>query len=136
MYVPQYENLSIERILETAKKNPRISDYLPDDRDMHKVPRQWLINVAYTVLGTPFKAWVENEIASRNEELAKKQKLLIEMDPEIAKAFHSSVNISSKFIVFAFNSTVYVLTPSLLFSIKWKQCSPPQSWFEAPSNSC
>ena len=96
MYVPQYENLSIERILETARKNPRISDYLPDDRDMHKVPRQWLINVAYTVLGTPFKAWVEDEIASRNEELAKKQKLLIEMDPEIAKAFHSSVNISSK----------------------------------------
>ena len=56
MYVPQYENLSIERILATARKNPRISDYLPEDRDMHKVPRQWLINVAYTVLGAPFKA--------------------------------------------------------------------------------
>ena len=51
MYVPQYENLSIERILETARKNQRINDYLPEDRDMHKVPRQWLINVVYTVLG-------------------------------------------------------------------------------------
>ena len=60
MYVPHYENLSIERILETARKNPRINDYLPEDRDMHKVPRQWLINVAYTILGAPFKAWVED----------------------------------------------------------------------------
>ena len=58
MYVPQYENLSIERILETARKNPQINEYLPDDRDMHKVPRQWLINVAYTVLCAPFKSWV------------------------------------------------------------------------------
>ena len=72
-----------------------INNYLPEDRDMHKVPRQWLINVTYTVLGTPFKAWVQGEIEKRNEELAKKQKLLIEMDPEIAKAFHGSVNISS-----------------------------------------
>ena len=72
MYVPQYENLSIECILETARKNPMINNYLPEDRDMHKVPRQWLINVTYTVLGTPFKAWVQGEIEKRNEELAKK----------------------------------------------------------------
>ena len=72
MYVPQYETLSIDRILETARKNPRINDYLPDDRDMHKVPRQWLINVTYTVLGEPFKGWVKTEIENRNEELAKK----------------------------------------------------------------
>ena len=100
MYVPQYENLSIERILETARKNPRVNDYLPEDRDMHKVPRQGLINVVYTILCAPFKAWGQNEIETRNNELAKKQNLLIEMDSEIAKAFHSSVNISSKFILF------------------------------------
>ena len=70
--------------------------YLPEDRDMHKVPRQWLVNVAYTVIGEPFAAWVQDEIANRNEDLAKKQNLLIEMDPKIADAFHKSVNISSK----------------------------------------
>ena len=84
LYVPQYENLNIERILVTARKNPRINDFLPEDRDMHKVPRQWLINVTYTVLGEPFVGWVKGEIESRNEELAKKQNLLIEMDPQIA----------------------------------------------------
>ena len=135
MYVPQYENLSIERILETARKNPRVNDYLPEDRDMHKVPRQWLINVVYTILCAPFKAWVQNEIETRNNELAKKQNLLIEMDPEIAKAFHSSVNISSKLILFNLISTLHVLIPSLLFSIKWKQCSPPQGWLKASQNT-
>ena len=39
LYCPQYENLSIERILDKARKNDRINDYLPEDRDMHKVPR-------------------------------------------------------------------------------------------------
>ena len=108
LYVPQYEHLSIERILETAKKNPKVPQYLPDDRDMHKVPRQWLINVAYTVIGKPFSDWVKEEVATRNEELAKKQKLLIEMDPEIAKAFYASVNISSKLC----GHTVFYLLPT------------------------
>ena len=39
LYAPQYENLSIEKVLAAAKKNPAIEDYLPEDRDMHKVPR-------------------------------------------------------------------------------------------------
>jgi len=39
MYCPLYENLTIEGLLTTARKNPLINDYLPEDRDMHKVPR-------------------------------------------------------------------------------------------------
>ena len=130
--MPHYETLSIERILEKARKNPRINDYLPEDRDMHKVPRQWLINVAYTVLGEPFSAWTRDEIAIRNEELAKKQKLLIEMDPEIAKAFHGSANISSTCIILLVNSTMPVLTYPLLFSDEWLQRPPPQGRLQAP----
>ena len=95
LYAPHYENLSIERILEQARKNPVINDYLPEDRDMHKVPRQWLLNVAFTLLGEPFRGWIKDEIEHRNEEIAKKQKLLIELDPDVARAFHASVNISS-----------------------------------------
>lgn len=33
---------------------------------MHKVPRQWVINIAYSVIGEPFNAWVKDEIATRN----------------------------------------------------------------------
>ena len=96
LHVPQYENLNIVCILEQARKTDRVNFYLPEDRDMHKVPRQWLINIVYTIIGNPFSEWVKSEIVKRNTDLAKKQNLLIEMDPEIARAFQSSVNISSK----------------------------------------
>ena len=92
---------------------------------MHKVPRQWLINVSYTLIGESFSAWVKDEIAARNEDLAKKQNLLIEMDPEIAKAFHGSVNISSRFNQFPTISLTQILIAYLLSSDKWKQCPPP-----------
>ena len=63
---------------------------------MRKLPRQWIINVVYSVIGEQFRQWVSTSIKKRNDELADKRDLLIELDPEIAKAFRSSVNISSK----------------------------------------
>ena len=69
---------------------------MPSDRELLKVPRQWLIDVAFTVIGDPFANLVEEIIAKRNEELAVKQNLVIEMDPDIAEAFRRSQNISSK----------------------------------------
>ena len=54
-----------------------------------------IINIVYTVVGNSFSAWVSTKIAERNEELARKQNLLIDMDPEIASAFTRSVNIST-----------------------------------------
>ena len=53
-----------------ARKDPQVSQYLPEDRDMHKVPRQWLINVTYTLVGGSFAAWVKAEVAKRNDDLA------------------------------------------------------------------
>ena len=40
LYVPQYKNLSIERILEFVSEKPNISNFLPDDIDLEKVPKQ------------------------------------------------------------------------------------------------
>lgn len=100
---------------------------MPEDRDMHKVPRQWIINVAYSVIGEPFNTWVKEEIVNRNDELAKKQKLLIEMDSEIAKAFHSSVNISSMYCLSIFCTSLCNLIVCLYFSVKWKLCTSSQT---------
>ena len=111
-----------------------MSFYLPEDRDMHKVPRQWLINVAYTIIGDSFATWIKESIEQRNEELAKKQKLLIEMDPDIAAAFNSSVNISSKCNLAVMASVVNALLTQITCSIQWFQCPPPQGGLEAPSH--
>ena len=73
---------------------------MPDQRDHRKLPRQWIINVIYSLVGEPFRAWVSGVIKGRNELLATKNDLLIELDPDIARAFKSSLNISSKSIKF------------------------------------
>ena len=112
-----------------------INNYLPEDRDMHKVPRQWLINVAYTIVGEQFSTWVKAEIANRNEELAKKQNLLIDMDPEIAKAFHGSVNISSKSNHLQYPCMIHVLIFCECFSYEWQQCSSPEGRIKASQNT-
>ena len=36
---PQYDGLAIHDILNEAIKYPEVMKHLPDDRDMHKVPR-------------------------------------------------------------------------------------------------
>ena len=68
--------------------------YLSDSRD--RLPRQWLINVCNTIMGRLFAQWVERVCRSRNENLANKHDLLIEMDPDIARVFTQSTSISNK----------------------------------------
>ena len=58
LFVPQYNNLSLERILNFVGDKPNISDYLPDDLDLPKVPKQWIVNVCAVVLGDEFRNWV------------------------------------------------------------------------------
>ena len=49
--LPMYVSLSIEKILEKSRENKEVAHYLPDGRDMRHVPRQFIINVAYTIMG-------------------------------------------------------------------------------------
>ena len=73
-----------------------IHEYLPDEKEIPKVPKQWLANVCHTVLKDVFRTWVKDRVADRNRELAINGNLMIEMDPEIAKAFHASTKVSGK----------------------------------------
>ena len=62
LFVPQYKNLSLENILEFASDKPGISDYLPDDIDLPRVPKQWIVNVCAVVIGEQFKQWVYHQV--------------------------------------------------------------------------
>ena len=55
--IPQYKGLSIEEILKKAQTFPETEQYLPDVQDFKKLPRQWLINLSYTLVGEPFSTW-------------------------------------------------------------------------------
>ena len=52
----------------------------------------------YSLIGDPFRLWVSQVIKDRNRKVASKNDLIIERDPEIARAFKSSLNISSKYL--------------------------------------
>ena len=66
---------------------------------MHKLPRQWIINVIYSLCGDDFREWVSQQVKDRNEKLAEKRDLMIDLDPDIAAAFRDSAYISSKYMI-------------------------------------
>ena len=96
IYVPQYEGLSVATMQHQALKYPEVADYLPDAKELPKVPRQWLANVIYSVAGQPFADWVDEVIASRNSKISANEKKHILMDPDVFAAFEASTQVSSK----------------------------------------
>ena len=63
---------------------------------MAKLPKEWVANVAYSVMGDQFSDWVEQQIEERNARIAEQGNLLMEMDPEVYAAFEASTNVASK----------------------------------------
>ena len=55
-----------------------------------------MIDVVNTIVKEPFRTWVEARIEERNEKIKANQNLTLELDPEVARAFAKSTNISSK----------------------------------------
>ena len=58
LHVPFYKGLTIEKLLEEGKKKPELMNYLPEERDMHRLPRYFIVNVVYTIVGQPIKDFV------------------------------------------------------------------------------
>jgi hypothetical protein len=98
LYVPQYEELTIETITAWARQNYRqfCDRYFPVDRELLKYPRQYVINCINTNIGEPFRKWVREQIELRNERLLK-QGDMINMDPETYEAYERSQNVSCKY---------------------------------------
>ena len=61
-----------------------MAKWLPDVIEIRRLPKEFLANVAYTVIGQPFADWVRQQIEIRNEKLAVDQQIHIELDPELA----------------------------------------------------
>ena len=57
--VPQYEGLGIKAMLVEIQKYQIVENYLPEERDWRLMPRQWLVNLIYTLVGKPFADWVQ-----------------------------------------------------------------------------
>ena len=93
--VPQFEGLTIADFLGFAKVYPVVARALPPENEILKLPRQYVINVIYTLIGVPFEVWVGKQIAVRNQRLLEEQNKIIEMDPDVLAIFQASSHISS-----------------------------------------
>ena len=45
-----YNNLSVEEILMFAQDYDQVSEYMPEERDMKKITRQFVIDIVNTVV--------------------------------------------------------------------------------------
>ena len=97
IHIPQYKSLSIEKVLTFAFTKPNIDMYLPDEMDLPKVPKQWIMNVCAAVIGSDFKDWVADQIEERNALMAEKKEIMISMDPVMAAKFAASTHCSRKY---------------------------------------
>ena len=89
--------MTTENLLNIRGDYPQLSEYFPEERDLPKIPRAWLANVIYTIVGDQFNQWVQERIRERNDRVASNHDLMIELDPAIARAFEASTMISSKY---------------------------------------
>ena len=86
--VPHYEGLAIKDMDEQVfQQNPAVYEYFPDKVEIAKTPKQWICNVAASVLGDTYEDWVKGQIEARNAKVTKEKDLMIAMDPDIAAAF-------------------------------------------------
>ena len=84
IHLTHFKGLEIKSLLRFAQDYPEVMFILPEDLgEIRKLPREWLGNVIYTVVGEPFQQWVNSQIEARNAKFKKEQELEVELDPEI-----------------------------------------------------
>jgi hypothetical protein len=97
VFVPQYETLKVKHIYQFLNRYPDCYQYYPDAREIEKVPKQWLVNVAAAVVGQPFEDWVDQMVIERNEKVAVEKDVMIDVDPAIAQCIRESNDVSRKY---------------------------------------
>ena len=97
IHVPYFENLSVSKMLEWAKRHPQVFTALPKETtEIDNLHRTYIANVIYTIVGEDFKDWVDNVMKERTKRIAEERDMNIKMDPEIYKVFKASTSISGK----------------------------------------
>ena len=87
-------------MLEYASKVPQVMKaFPPTTKETEKFPRQYIANVIHTIVGRPFREWIDRQLEEKNAELAEKKEMNIELDPEIEAIFKASTAVSGKWRV-------------------------------------
>ena len=83
-------------LLSFCQKFPNIWSYLPEKKELCKVPKSWLVNVMFVVIGEPLALFIKNTVNDRNAKQTEKRKMQVEMDQAVYDAFVASTAVSCK----------------------------------------
>ena len=122
--VPQIDGLTVEDMLDLAKKTPNTLKHLPDQRDWDHMDRKWLADILFTVDRVKFEKMTKDAVKERKERLEEKRNLMIEMRPEFAAAFNNCMSFSSKVYSFLI----------VRDSGEWQSLQPDEVVFEAQAH--
>ena len=64
--MPQYDELTLDEILDFGLSYKLVEDALPIIREIRKMPREYICNVIYTLVGDEFKEWMMKRVKERN----------------------------------------------------------------------
>ena len=93
-------------MLDYASMFPEVMRAFPPRmKEIEKFPRQYIANVIHTIVGKPFREWVDRHLEERNAELVEKNEMNIELDPEIEAIFKASTAVSGKWRVLTSDPT-------------------------------
>ena len=98
--VPHYEGLTIETMLKFAESSPAVAKALPvEPREVLKLPREYIANIIYTLVGEAFAQWVQAQVQARNDKIASERDMMVDLDPEIAALFNQSTAVSGRYLI-------------------------------------
>ena len=96
LYAPQYDSLSVSKLLDFAAAYSAVEEHLPEPRDIPLLPRQWILNVCFALIGNDFTDFVRSQIEQRNLKLADRNDLNVDVDPEILAVIQNSTAVSTQ----------------------------------------
>ena len=110
--VPHLKALNVADLIEFAKENTNIDEFLPDYNYQKQPNREWLWNILSRVIGERFRDFIKQRQQEMTDYILDNKKIKIRALPEFIKHFQDSTSISTH------NGRTHFLT-NLFGNKKW-----------------
>ena len=94
--VLHFKTLSVGSMLEFARNNTNIDEFLPDFNYQKLPNREWLWNLLNTILGEQFREFIQSKQQERTEYITEKKEMKVRALPEFIKLIKDSKSISTQ----------------------------------------
>ena len=75
---------------------PAVMKFMPVEKEFKKLPKQWIVNVCFSVICEEFSDWVTKTTDENHEKHRKEHNMDIALAPKVYEAFIASTQVSSK----------------------------------------